>query len=342
MHRGVLIHGKVTEEGSGRPVKGAMVGYVSRSSRDGESGDWNPRPETKADGSFQFAVLPRPGTLIVLGPSDDYVLQEMGRDAILDGQPGGRRWYAHAFIARNPGTATDAQDVNLRLRRGLINIRLQRGQTVKGRVIGPDGQPIQDALMLCRTLLLPQPVPWRYWWGEHHGNVRDGRFELHGLSPEAEVPVYFLEPRRKLGAVVNLSGKSGSDGPVTVRLVPCGTATARLVDAAGKPIAGNRDPYLVRMLVTPGTSRRIPPNADGRLEADQDYLSRIDPTNYGDTPASDAQGRIVFPALIPGTTYRIDLNAVNAEIDPRLHTEFSVKPGETLDLGDILIKHPRQ
>ena len=61
--------------------------------------------------------------------------------------------------------------------------------------------------------------------------MHDGRFEVHGLDPETEVPVYFLEPKRKLGGVVNLSGKSAAGGPVTVRLEPCGAAKARFVDS---------------------------------------------------------------------------------------------------------------
>ena len=60
-------------------------------------------------------------------------------------------------------------------------------------------------------------------------------------------------------------------------------------------------------------------------------MTAIDPINYGDGPASDAQGRIAFPALIPGATYRI----------AGLSKEFTVKPGETLDLGDIRIEKPR-
>ena len=48
------------------------------------------------------------------------------------------------------------------------------------------------------------------------GDVRDGRFELHGLDPDAEVPVYFLDSRHELGATLLLSGKSLADGPVTV------------------------------------------------------------------------------------------------------------------------------
>ena len=56
--------------------------------------------------------------------------------------------------------------------------------------------------------------------------VRDGRFVLHGLDPNpaVEVPAFFLDPERKLGATARFSGRSEANGAVTVRLEPCGTA----------------------------------------------------------------------------------------------------------------------
>jgi hypothetical protein len=44
--------------------------------------------------------------------------------------------------------------------------------------------------------------------------------------------------------------------------------------------------------------------------------------------------------LIPGATYRIYDNTVGGGDDPQLRKEFTVKPGETVDLGDILIEKP--
>ena len=56
---------------------------------------------------------------------------------------------------------------------------------------------------------------------------------------------------------------------------------------------------------------------------------------------SDAQGRVVFPALIPGATYRIVDNSMpRNETGPPIRKQFTVKPGETLDLGDIRIEKP--
>ena len=91
------------------------------------------------------------------------------------------------------------------------------------------------------------------WNWQNHGSVRSGHFELHGLAPDIEVPVFFLDSRRKLGATVSVSGKSVAGGPVTVRLEPCGSAAMRLVDPRGQPVAGRVPPWLIRMVITPGS-----------------------------------------------------------------------------------------
>ena len=172
-------------------------------------------------------------------------------------------------------------------------------------MIGPDGQPVPDTWMISRVMLSPPGGMRQTWRGDQHGNARNGRFELHGLDPDAEVPVYFLEPNRKLGATAYFSGKSASGGPVTVRLQPCGTAQARLVDPDGKPVGGFSKPWLISMVVTPGPFAGNKARKEGLLLADEARLPRVDPINYEHDPVSDAQGRITFPALIPGATYRI-------------------------------------
>ena len=49
----------------------------------------------------------------------------------------------------------------------------------------------------------------------------------------------------------------------------------------------------------------------------------------------------LFPVLIPGATYRIiDRTTTRDPGGPQLRKEFTVKPGETLDLGDIRIEKP--
>ena len=245
--RGVLIRGKVTEEGSNRPVAGASVVFLAHrplndSRREGG------RTKTLADGSFELAGPPRPGHLAVQSPSADYVLQEIGNREFFDGQPGGTRLYSHAFIACDPKPGGTGPEVNVSLRRGV---------TVTGRIVTPDDQPVPDTWIISRIALGPSGSAWGVWRGNYHGNARNGRFELHGLDPDADVPVHFLEPKRKLGATVLLPGKSATGEPMTVRLQPCGTARARLVDPNGEPVAGYRAQYLILMTVTPGAFRGI-------------------------------------------------------------------------------------
>jgi hypothetical protein len=78
-------------------------------------------------------------------------------------------------------------------------------------------------------------------------------------------------------------------------------------------------------------ARRKRPTARSRRDA---RLWRMqspfitDPINYPKEPQTDGQGRITFPALIPGATYKIT-------DETKSRVTFTVKPGETRDLGDI-------
>jgi protocatechuate 3,4-dioxygenase beta subunit len=359
--RGVSIHGKVTEEGSGQPIAGATVRFIADAQRqdNADSSSGSTVLDTAADGSFRFGALPSPGFLAVMGPSDDYVYQETGGQMVRNGQPGGRRSYSHAIIRLDLKPGIRDREVHLSLRRGI---------TVKGQVIGPDGQPVGETWLISRVILEPAPGPWRFWWGDEHGIARNGRFEIHGLDPNVETPVYFLEPKRKLGATVVFSGKSVAlmtiatrtgrvgvgatagfsgesmgRGPVTVRLEPCGAAKGRLINPDGKPVAGWRiRPNLTTMVVTPGPTSSLATVKEGVLFADEGALTVIDPTNHGNPLVSDADGRIVLPALIPGAIYRIiDRTTLRDSAGPQVRKEFTVKPGQTFDLGEIRIEKPQ-
>jgi hypothetical protein len=330
--RGVLLRGKLTEAGSGKPVAGAKVNYLGlrASARGAEFG-----PETAADGSFAIAVEPGRGHLFVLAASDDYRLQEFGLRLVREGLPGGARYYAHAVVPCEPKLGTENPE---------IAISLQPGITIKGRVLDPDGNPVPDALILFPLAMKDLLSSFRHWRGDLITHVRDGQFQLHGLGPETELTASFLEPTRKLGATVKVSGKLANSQPITVRLEPCGTARARLVNPAGKPVSHFLSEYMASIELIPGPPRSNRSKADeSKLNSVGDFLIRIDRLNYERDPTSDAEGRIIFPALIPGATYRIqDRTGRITDSGIPSRKQFTVKPGETLDLGDILIGKPQQ
>ena len=96
------------------------------------------------------------------------------------------------------------------------------------------------------------------------------------------------------------------------------------------------------MVVTPGEFFAVKARKNGSPFANEDSVTLIDTINYPKDPASDAQGRIVFPALIPGATYRvIDRTTFRDPGGPQLRKTFTVKSGESLDLGDIRIERPK-
>lgn len=325
--RGVLVRGKITEEPSGKPVEGAAVQYYAASGNphllEGVVTRWQAMVVSDAEGRFEMAVPAGKGSLLVHGPTSEYVQEIIGRKEIYYHRPGGMRHYVHASVPLDLDPGAEAQ---------AVAVSLQRGVTVEGRLVGPSGKAVDEALML--THLYVSSLDPRY--KARPVDIREGRFELPGCHPKETTPVYILDPKNELGAVVEVSGQMAGDRPLEVPLAPCGSATARFVNPEGKPLADYR-PGL-EIVMTPG-ARPFPSPPDPESEAwwaDQDFVSNFDRLHYWDGPRTDEQGRCAFPALIPGATYHLDVfdKASSKWVD----RHFRVAPGETLELPDVVIK----
>ena len=103
--RGIPVHGTVTEEGTGKPVAGARVDFTTRRGPGGQGSSMTVR--TNPDGSFRLGAEPEPGHLFIRGADDDYVFQAIGSRVVLEGKPGGGRWYSHAYTAARLETGHD-------------------------------------------------------------------------------------------------------------------------------------------------------------------------------------------------------------------------------------------
>jgi hypothetical protein len=314
--RGVLVRGKVTEAGSGRPVAGAGVQYVPRDDnpnlRPNILTGWQNVVASGSDGSFQIAVPAGEGHLLVSGPGLDFIHEVVGSRVLADGKPGGYRVNADGVVKLDLAANAGPKEVSVSLRRGV---------TVRGRLLDPEGKPVTRAEMICG--LLRTAVP-----SSSNVEVGDGLFALHGCDPDKEYPVWFLEPGKGWAAGVTLSGKQAGD-PVTVRLAPCGCAVARFVGAEGNPLKGQViwKSTMLRMVVTP---------AAGPLEANEEIaenlLSRKERVAQR-SRKTDAGGRLSYSGLIPGATYRITV------LDPKagevVKKEFRAESDKTLELGDV-------
>jgi protocatechuate 3,4-dioxygenase beta subunit len=326
--RGVLLRGKVTEAGSGKPVAGARVAFSAGYDHSVVSGP---------DGSYQIGVAPGGGRLLVTHPSGEYVPRIVGSAGGSLDKPVGDPSYHHAVLDIDVKKDEKVKEVNITLRRGV---------TVKGRLVGPDGKPITSAVMFVSS---HRP---RFESQMHPVLVRDGRFEVRGLDPEKTYRLLFLEhprlpppmitpeslqglpqlymkellgPANKLGMSVEVFPKKVKE-ELTVKLAPCGKAKVRFVDGAGKP-RGNYSPWL-QLVVTPGP-RIYQALLDKTLAAEVVTLTGRYGGQLANNP-TDADGYVTFEGLIPGATYR--LKKTDQEPNNEVLKDFTVEAGKTLEL----------
>src|SRR5262249_21764812 len=139
--RGVVVTGKITEKPSGKPVAGATVTYfpirINNPNVRPEIASWIHGPgefvQSGADGRFRAIVYPGAGHLIVRGPTQDYLHQQVGTAMIWDGKEGGAPQFPDRVVR---------VDLKPQTREHRVAITLDRGVTFKGRLVGPDGKPV--------------------------------------------------------------------------------------------------------------------------------------------------------------------------------------------------------
>jgi beta-lactamase regulating signal transducer with metallopeptidase domain len=320
--RGVLVRGKITESPSGKPVAGADIQYEPRSEnhKKGILTGWQGAVVSRDDGTFQIAVPPGKGTLVVQGPPG-YVFDVVGSRQIASGFPGGRRYYLHAMIPLDLDPKATPE----------VHATLKRGVTVRGRLVGPDDKPVAEAVLSSYLDIAPFD---REWSVRSPLVIRGGEFEVHGVDPEKPAPVYILDPKDQWGAKAGISGRTARE-PLVVRLLPCGSAEVRFIDTEGNPVVGRQE--TLNIVFTPGASRFVGPAASepGELQADEVINANFDRMHYWGGIRTDKDGRCLLPALIPGAAYRLYYESPSGENQV---LDFRAESGKTLKLPDVVVK----
>jgi RNA polymerase sigma factor (sigma-70 family) len=325
--RGVLLHGKVTEAPSGKPVARASVQ---------NGGGWAGRVLTAADGSYTLAVPPGSVHLLVTAPTPDYIAQPVSRAEVELGKPGGDALYYHAATTLDLKKDEKPKDISFTLRRGV---------TLKGTLVDPDGKPVKDAVMLVGRF---RP-PWEKALSPIE--IHDGHWELRGCDPQRTYHVLFLAtpdkpqlvltaegvgsngrlllpqlmgPKVKFGASLEVSAKNTKKEPLEVRLKPTGSARLHLVNAQGKPAPG-LEPSL-ELVVTSGPTFAAALET-GAMAAETVYLTH-NHAEMGKKPGNgDPPGTLTIHGLIPGATYR-----VRQLQQPKVLKDFTAESGKTIDV----------
>jgi hypothetical protein len=122
-----------------------------------------------------------------------------------------------------------------------------------------------------------------------------------GLNPKRSREMLFFHNEKGLGYHAEIRGDT--KGPLTIKLQPLGSASGRIVDKAGQPLAG--------LALAPYTLG----SPYGQVKTDKD-------------------GRFKVEGLVPGATYR--LYPIESTKRRAIRQTFVVEPAKDKDLGDII------
>ena len=250
--------------------------------------------ETDRDGKFRLVLPPGRGTVFVRTIPNQFPQPERE----FTGQP--KDPQLNREVSGAGGQTVDIGD-----------FKLSAGRTVVLRVVDPDGQPVPDAEILVRD-------PNRMF--DKTGPARSdaaGRSTLGGLPIETSTIVDIIAMNRSLGATVEVpdAASAGADNrEIEARLQPLLSLSGRMLDEAGKPIAGPIV-HLYRDVIYPGQSHRSFGLPVGTLN----------------TVKND--GTYTFDHLIPGATYNTQVEASGYPNATSAHV--TLKPGPPVRLDDF-------
>jgi RNA polymerase sigma factor (sigma-70 family) len=187
-----------------------------------------------------------------------------------------------------------------------------------------------------------------------HGDLYEpGRTTVTALADGEIRRLFLCTYDGQLAAFAAVDAKE--TGPVAVKLKPTGTLTGRVLDKEGRPISGvslqmlfDDGPGRPGVYVHAGFTHRMPTAAETkRLPRTTGYYG--DKMDYQSSPEkTDDQGRFRLAGVLPEAAFdlKVQLLAPPNEKGQRFITAMvpvgraTVKPGETLDLGDLKAVEP--
>ncbi|HKB02631.1 MAG TPA: sigma-70 family RNA polymerase sigma factor [Gemmataceae bacterium] len=309
LNPGVWIEGTVTDLRTKKPVAGASVYYsplgdgpVIRFGGDPLAFD-DAVGKTDADGKFRIVGVPGPGAIAINAPGGPYIdstRRPLQGDALLWTLDWLRtRWVRLYFYSFDALAVVELDPKKPRK----YSITVDPGETVKGRVLDPDGKPLAGA----RASRLTEYSGWTM-------KPLGVRFEAGQIQSGKPRFVLFWHEERKLGAIWR--PKPGDADTYDVRLKPNGSAAGRLVDKEGQPLPDHAVEVYFR---TPGETGWSPWFPMTQLR-------------------TDAKGRFELANLPEGVEFSVRYKLKKApQVDYSFEFrsfEFRVKSGEAKELGD--------
>ncbi len=284
------------------PGSGEVVGLNSLSRSNYFTGF---STSTRSDGSFKLLVLPGKGVVAIRAQAGKYRYQELNAESVRD-------LAIDRPLATSKPRFHQVRTVEVSNVSGnpKVDFALESINPVRAKLIGPDDNPVKESLILSEAS------------GSLFTRIHGDEFELEPTGPGEKRAFAILHPERGLGAVYVSKGDE-QDGK-TIRLLPTGIIKGRLVDEEGVPSAGIE----IHLSLSPDNSQSSEFNA------------------YGFQIWTDEKGQFVGHDVIAEAKYSffVPARVKQRKIVGRLHSgdreTWTIKPGETLDIGDVQAKRP--
>lgn len=311
--RGMWLEGRVTDATSGEPIEGC-VDYLALQGNSNVPERFGLRDEFQfdrfpigADGHFKTAGLPGPGVLMVRNQGKTVYPRGVGAKDVpgydsdsnyIPTTPVGFPLSNWALI-KPIDPAVDATSFN-------CDLTLSAGESVTGRVIGTNGQPLK------KFEALHQVVNSHFW-----ELCPDGLFKLHNYDGPGPRQMFFRST--DLSQVGQLKVEGAAPKELSVTLEPGVTVAGKLIETETNEPADGYGLY-------------CNDTSAGEFRLEEDLTT-------------DGDGRFTIRGLVAGLTYEIHASnrkRFNSGKNNFTIDLTSAKPGDAIELGDVTGKNVKR
>ncbi len=216
--RGVILQGRVLEEGTGKGIAAAEVQHFlgKFDTQEGPTRLFAFRARTDAEGMFRLAVPPTKGNLILHSVPRGYRGHDLqSGSSMADAGP--------RFLK--------TLDASGKVKPASLEFVVSRGAELRGHTHAPDGSAVRVTRLEELELNPDRQVLWTA--------TPAGEFQLGGLQPGAQYQFALIAPERGLATVLDMTAPNADakPAPLRIKLEPMASLGGRVTDENGVPLA---------------------------------------------------------------------------------------------------------